>query len=462
MSQRARWTRKGPPGSAFHEQVVLPTFMPHLAREEPAVLGVRQAAPGSGPSHEGAKAPPTDGSESEVEEVPPPAGAAAPEADPHLGRRFFVHVTTSCTNMVRSGKTEKREKHKESKTSTTDHPVLAMSHSAFITAALAAHRLEERYNPHVPNGPPMTVFWTGSPGGKAHAPTIQTDQEWGTLVRQLRTTRRGITTVQVMFNLDVMAPWAMLKRPLSPTLHEEHGEVMYGTAVPNVNAYSAEQTARKDAAKQVEKAWSCAVHQGTCYVTPGTLEHLSGRALTAPPPDELLSLWTDKPATVKARGRTGPHAASEAAAASSASDGGAVQVLTALVPLLTAVVQRGLVASTEPVAPASPRVLGQRLVPSSPSTSQQRASSPPPEVDEELTRCLESFARERRMPLLLIDEAILSLSNHSYTPDSIASVPVERLQELLPHFAEGQLYALRCFADTWYSRVEAKRARRSL
>ncbi|PIL35259.1 hypothetical protein GSI_01984 [Ganoderma sinense ZZ0214-1] len=461
MSQRARWTVEGPPGSAFHEQVVLPTFMPHLAREDPRVLAMQEAAPGS-PSHEGAEASSTDGSESEVEGVPPPASAAAPEADPHLARRFFVHVTMSRTNVVRSGKTEKREKHEESKTSTTDHPVLAMSRSAFLAAALAAHRLEDRYNSRVPNGPPMTVFWTGSPGGKAHAPTIQTDQEWGTLVRQLRATRRGITTVQVMFNLDVMVPWATLKRPLDPTLHEEHGEVMYGTAVPNVNAYSAEQTARKDAAKQIEKAWSCAVHQGTCYVVPGTLEHVSGRASTAPPPDELLSLWMDKPATVKARGRTGPHAATETSAAPSAGDGGAVQVLTALVPLLTAVVQRGLAPSAEPAVPASPRLSGQRLVPSSPSTSQQRASSPPPEVDEELTRCLDGFARERRMPLMLIDTAIQTLSDHSYTPDSIASVSTGRLQELLPHFGEGQVLALKRFADKWYSRVEAKRARRSL
>ena len=102
MSQRARWTVEGPPGSAFHEQVVLPTFMPHLAREEPPVFGTNQAGmslimlllwssfhtfastvPG-GPSQEGAEAPPPDGSESEVEEVPPPASAPAP-VDPHLG-----------------------------------------------------------------------------------------------------------------------------------------------------------------------------------------------------------------------------------------------------------------------------------------------------------------------------------------------------------------------------------------
>lgn len=79
-----------------------------------------------------------------------------------------------------------------------------------------------------------------------------------------------------------------------------------------------------------------------------------------------------------------------------------------------------------------------------------------------MTRCLEAFARERRIPMQLIDEAILALSNHCYTPDSLAGVPVECLHELLPQFAEGQLYALKYYADNWFSRVVAKRARRSL
>ena len=36
--------------------------------------------------------------------------------------------------------------------------------------------------------------------------------------------------------------------------------------VPSATAYSSEQTARKDAAKLIEQAWKCAVHQGICFV----------------------------------------------------------------------------------------------------------------------------------------------------------------------------------------------------
>ena len=43
--------------------------------------------------------------------------------------------------------------------------------------------------------------------------------------------------------------------------------------VPSATAYSSEQTARKDAAKLIEQAWKCAVHQGICFVT-ASLEHI--------------------------------------------------------------------------------------------------------------------------------------------------------------------------------------------
>ena len=89
-------------------------------------------------------------------------------------------------------------------------------------------------------------------------------------------------------------------------------------------------------------------------------------------------------------------------------------------------------------------------------------SSPPPEINEELTRCLESFGRVRGVPPGIIDVAIGTLSGLSYTPDSIAAVTVERLQELLPDMLEGQVIALRKYSDDWYKKIVAKRARRSL
>lgn len=172
-----------------------------------------------------------------------------------------------------------------------------------------------------------------------------------------------------------------------------------------------------------------------------------------------MALWSQKPNATKVRGRTGPHSASSQpsgeATGSTAGDGSAIGVLTAFIPLLTAVVERGFVVPTKSATSGS-------SVPAAVLHSPSRlASSPPPEVDEELTRCLEAFARERRISFQLIDDAIMTLSSHSFTPDAIANVPIERLQQLLPQFAEGQLYGLKRYADEWYSRVTLKRTRRS-
>ena len=49
-------------------------------------------------------------------------------------------------------------------------------------------------------------------GGKAHALVVQTDAEWQASQRQLRTVKMSVNTVQVIFNLDGMSPWARLKQ----------------------------------------------------------------------------------------------------------------------------------------------------------------------------------------------------------------------------------------------------------
>lgn len=43
-------------------------------------------------------------------------------------------------------------------------------------------------------------------GGKGHAPLIHTDDEWQSLLRQLRA-KRTVNTVNVIFDLDEMAGW---------------------------------------------------------------------------------------------------------------------------------------------------------------------------------------------------------------------------------------------------------------
>lgn len=47
MSQPARWTLDGPPGSVFHEFIVLPTLAPELARHDPLSASTPSSSPSS-------------------------------------------------------------------------------------------------------------------------------------------------------------------------------------------------------------------------------------------------------------------------------------------------------------------------------------------------------------------------------------------------------------------------------
>ncbi|PIL32852.1 hypothetical protein GSI_04969 [Ganoderma sinense ZZ0214-1] len=510
MSRPARWTESGPPGSDFHEIIVLPTVAPELARQDAS------GAPSS-VSATGEEA-------SESQEAPLP--------DPARDRLFFVNVTVGVTKaspLSSKGKATKPQRQEETKPTTVEHPVFSMSRGQFITAALAAHRLDQTYKPGEHTGPPMQIYWMGSPGGKGHAPLIHTDDEWKSLLRQLRA-KRTATTVNVIFDLNNMAGWG-IKQPLSVDA-EPQLELSFGTSVPSVDSYGPEARAQAQAAKEITRYWKCNEHQMPCFIglgqhiqitpvrlKPWSLAVAAGAVGPAdPPPAALLEEWSGRALSMpKARGRTGPGPAltpPPLAPLGDAGAGAAAAVMAAVMPLLTMVVERGLggralpsidttpasVASdvTVPVAShiAAP-VAGRsstpstpiRVAPIAPSTPTSTTtsthtpasldatpihshshtpvfnmprSSPPPEINEELTRCLESFGRVRGVPPSIIDVAIGTLSDLSYTPDSIAAVTVKRLQELLPDMPEGQVIALQKYADDWYNKIIAKRARHSL
>ncbi len=72
--------------------------------------------------------------------------------------------------------------------------------------------------------------------------------------------------------------------------------------------------------------------------------------------------------------------------------------------------------------------------------------------------CLEAFGRECKVTIQLIDDVIGVLSDELFTPDSLTEVSIERLCELLPNFAEGQLYSLKSFTGHWFDKVSSKHA----
>ncbi|KAI1788252.1 hypothetical protein LXA43DRAFT_894915 [Ganoderma leucocontextum] len=492
--QRARWTHDGPPGSNFHELVVLPTLAPELAQDAPPSAPSAASAPAS------------------TESVPAHGTGGTLDASATLsylwGRQYFIYVTAGRTQVVSGGKSTKRPPRKEeTKPTTREHPVLAMTRGAFILAALAAHQLDQNYKPGEHNGPPMRIHWTGSPGGKGSAPLIHTDDEWNALLRQLRA-KPSINTINVVFDLDEMMPWGrkrvrssyssmcfhiiqtFLSQPLSQMEDDDPAELSLGTSVPRVEAYSPLQRAVGQAAQEISQYWKCNKHPTPCFVdatgehiliTPIRLKSWSRAAAAGAcvaseaPPDELLQEWTGKPLSApKARGRSGPMSPSAPLAPTPPYGDSGAAVMAAIMPLLTMIFERGL-GGTPATAPASDapsdKPISGVTFPSGGSDDDttidthlhhHRGSSPPPNVHEELTRCLERFGRERGISLETIDDMIGALASLSYTPDSIAEVPIERLQQLVPNLEEGQVYALKNYARAWYGRVVTKRARRSL
>ncbi len=257
--------------------------------------------------------------------------------------------------------------------------------------------------------------------------------------------------------------------------------------------YSPQQQAQAAAAAAIAQTWKCAVHATPCYITSAgehvqihalrlkqwaaavvrqshhlrfcigklTLHHqVAGTAsVENPPPSELLELWTGKTGSspqVKSRGRTGPHPASPAVPGP---DSILTQFLTAVVPAVVPLMHAAIDRSSSSSSSIRSLTPSASLSVSRPMLSgAHTASSPPPEVEEELVRCLEAFGRERKVAIQLIDDAIGVLSDELFTPDSLTEVSIERLCELLPNFAEGQLYSLKSFTGHWFDKVTSKRA----
>ncbi|KAJ7631602.1 hypothetical protein DFH06DRAFT_1005013, partial [Mycena polygramma] len=234
--------------------------------------------------------------------------------------------------------------------------------------------------------------------------------------------------------------------------------------VPNTSNFTPAQIALGAAIDDIKAAHSCDEH-GVCFIN-AELQHremnrfrlnLWGEALSGkctagdPPPKQLLDAWTggstSKP---KARGRTGPFPAVQPVATSS--NDTANLLLATIAPVMSMMAQNmggypRPPSSYVPVAPRSP----------------ERASSPPPAVEDELDTFMEAFRVAKKITGPIIAGALAKLRAGQYSPDVLCepSVTTERLTELTG-LAEGQVHALKKFAREWSGKIEGKRARRGI
>ncbi|KAI0685325.1 hypothetical protein BC835DRAFT_1421345 [Cytidiella melzeri] len=456
-----------PQGSAFHELVVLPTLVPHLARPLPDAPEAQEALVGTSAAERSVGARP-DADENDGAEV---AAVEAPD------RLFFVLVTIHWLERVQSGRAIKMAKQQDTKQVSAQTPVLRLARAEFVTLALSAHGYEDRYVPGPISGPGMKVYWTGYPGGKANAPTVSNDKDWDVLCRQLGTTRGSINSISVTFNLEAMDGFKTRKRPLSPDGHDSRLEMASGTRVPSANDYSQETRAIAQAIEAIKAHWDCGLHGGHCYLSADTTHVIlnrfrlkqwgaanvaEARSPMEPPPQVLLLEWTGtvntagssslSSAASRPRGRAGPNLATTPS--TSMTDTNSL-LLGLATPLIAMAMQQ--MSSWRPNSPS--RRSAAVTHPRSPVTpSRDPRSSPPPPVDDELRLCLEAFGRAKHLVPEVVARALAGLDDAAYSPDTIDNPTVERLQELtgLP---EGQAYQLRRFAAAWSGKIEAKRAR---
>ncbi|KAF8147039.1 hypothetical protein K438DRAFT_1990008 [Mycena galopus ATCC 62051] len=455
-------------GTAFHELVFLPTFVPELARpyhvpgENLALnphmpqgdnLGMDTQTDASS----SAAASDAGASENTTEEIAQP-------------RLFYVHVTLEWAERVKSGRNARPKKVHESKLVSTPVDVLSTSRVAFIPLALGAHGYEDVYIAGVASGPAMRVFWTGSPGGKGGATVVLYDSDWKVIMQKLKATSKKLDTISVVFDLEGMEGFKQRsKRIHSPDPYET--ELSYGTHVPNTANYTPAQLAVAATIDEIKAAHSCKEH-GTCFIN-AERRHLemnrfrlsmwaqavlAGQCAAADaPPKELVTKWTGvntAESTSKPRGRTGPFPAQSSAMGSAASDTTNL-ILTTMVPVMAMMAQNMANNVSTPTAGIPP-------VPRAPPSPVQ-ASSPPPPVEDDLDVFFDAFCRAKNIPSGHMDAARAHLRDAFYTPDILSeqSVTSERLQELtgLP---EGSVLQLRKFARQWSGKIEGKRARRGI
>lgn len=158
---------------------------------------------------------------------------------------------------------------------------------------------------------------------------------------------------------------------------------------------------------------------------------------------------------MKPRGRAGPNVRS-----SDQTSETSTQLLTALLPLVTALTQRqGEICP--PVTPTHKRTRDESVTPSGHVSRRSRvvlSSSPAPAVEDELQLCLDAFGKAKSISADAVNMAFDGLDSKGYTPDTLEMISIDRIAELTG-LAEGKAAALMKFAREWSFRVEQKRAR---
>ncbi|TCD62482.1 hypothetical protein EIP91_006803 [Steccherinum ochraceum] len=493
---RPRWNNDLQPGSAFHEIVVLPALAPHLARpynnglpvpandglpayapNPPAMAPLEAAAAAAAPPVIDLIGSDESGGEDGIQVLGDPVAESndvdADDLDDEE-RQFFLLVYTVFNQLTPSGRgnSMKKTKIEENKQLPGMVPVLSITRSKFIELALSAHGYQDMYTAGPISGPPFSVYWTGSTGGKRGAPSVGTDLEWAGVQQRLLTTKSTVTSVSVMFNLDQMNGWKTTrKRPLSPS-----PELTYGTRVPHVESFTPEDRVTGQIVEEIKSTWICDNHNGSCFIGEDA-QHIPlnrfrlkqwASALRArpdllkvsgAPPEELLQEWRPELLSTSGSGRSASASGSVSTPVRPRGRNGPYPIAPSPAAPAFQFDPNALLGLMAPLATVAMKALEQSPERASASRSREHMSSPPPALEDELSLCLQAFGRAKRVDADAVMTAVEALGEAGYEPETIAVPSAGRIQELTG-LSEGKAHQLQRFAADWSEKVANKRARR--
>ncbi|KAJ7677222.1 hypothetical protein B0H17DRAFT_867710, partial [Mycena rosella] len=337
----------------------------------------------------------------------------------------------------------------------------------FIKCILDVHDYGIDYSPGVHFGPPFKMSWTGSSGGKAGAPTIETDTDFAVILASLK--KKKDPAVVVEYNLDDMDGYRVSKKRVSfsaalPQDGEEEGvELLYGTKVPRVDDFTPQDQLHGSMILKLKGKWPCDKHQGEsgdvghCWIDVGgnhtglnmrklkmwSSAIVAGEATIHEPPNVIEFDGLRDGRLTRPRGRGGPRPSA------GPSDITAV-LLAAMLPLLHNMTPR----TSDPLK-TPPRTALPVVFPATPTKKPMVPLSPIPPPSSELHACLDDFFKLKGINLLETESVFASLE---LTPEIIADVPVSRLGELTG-VIEGRLWGFQSFCREWSSRLQEKKRR---
>ncbi|KAJ7069391.1 hypothetical protein C8F01DRAFT_1326188 [Mycena amicta] len=456
-------------GSAFHELIVAPTLTPDLARPYTDPITGEIIQPHI-PQDDSASSPhASDGQPESDEEIE----AISTQDKP---RRFFVHVTTSFTEVkhdqkARSGKGAKKVTGPGKLVADTVD-VFGVSRTSFIILALTSHDLADLYAPGEHRGPTMSIYWTGT---KTAPNSVETDTDWTITIQKFRAASAGskkMDTVYVGFDLDAMDGFRQrAKRPYSPDPFAS--ELTLGPRVPNIDYATPEQRVLAKIIIEIQAHHACSQH-GYCFIDEDgrhiVLNNLRLKAMAeavvsnecipqGPPPVELLRSWGCRVTSIasgsRPRGRNGPNAIVQPVPAAPPASTNDTTNMLMLMMMQTMAKQQGIDLPSKTASAAAPLA--------DPPSPPAPTSSPPPPVSDELELCMNAFQQNRNIPHHIVALATAKLRDLCFTPGELCDedITMERIMEITG-MTEGVVRQLRKYAARWMGKVEAKRVRRGL